>query len=263
MRAQNSDEKIGQDSLEYQWERFSVSLGIFLTSINSDISLQGQERGLGVSVNLEDALGLTTSSFVVRGEAEYNFGSKMRSHVRVGYFGLIRNADKTLEQEITIGDEVYPIGTEVSSRYDMHIIRTLYDYAYFRDERINLALSVGLYIMPMNFSIGIDNIIDESAKFVAPLPVVGFRNTFFITPRILIKQNAEFLYFSTSSFLGSITDVNVWLEYNPFKHWGLGLGMNTFRYHFSATEQIGENLNFEGSLKTGFTGLLLYGKYYF
>ena len=263
LRAQGSDNKSGQDSLVYKWERFSVSLGAFMTSINSDISIQGQEHGLGVTVNLEDALGLNTSNYFIRGEAEYNFGSKMRSHVRVGYLGLIRNADKTLEQEITIGDEVYPIGTEVSSRYDMHIIRTLYDYAYFRDERINLALSVGLYIMPMNFSIGTDYLIDESAKFIAPLPVIGFRNSFLITPRILLKQNVEVLYIKTSSFLGYISDVNIWLEYNLFKHWGIGLGFNTFRYNFSASEQIGENLNFEGSIKTGFTGLLLYGKYYF
>ena len=262
LRAQETDKKIQKDSLVYQWERFSVSLGGFLTTINSDISLKGQASGVGVSVNLEDALGLSTSSFVIRGEAEYNFGSKRRSHVRVGYFGLIRNSDKTLESEITIGDEVYPIGTEISTKYGLNIIRALYDYSYFKDERFSLALSIGLYIMPLSFSIGTEYIIDESAAFIAPLPVLGFRNTFQITPKVLLKQNFEILYLKTSSFLGNINDLNIWLEYNPFKHWGIGVGLNTFRYHFSAQEQLGENLKFEGSIKTGFTGVLLYGRYY-
>lgn len=262
LRAQDSIPETQKDSMAFQWERFTVSLGAFLTTINSDISLQGQESGVGVIVNLEDALGLSTSSFVIRGEAEYNFGSKRRSHVRVGYFGLIRNADKTLESEITIGDQVYPIGTQISTKYGLNIIRTLYDYSYFRDERFSLALSIGLYIMPLSFSFGTDNIIDESASFIAPLPVIGFRNAFQITPKVLLKQNFEILYVSTSSFLGNINDMNVWLEYNPFKHWGIGLGINTFRYHFSASEEFGEYLKFEGTIKTGFTGVLLYGKYY-
>jgi len=262
LRAQDTDKKIQKDSLVYQWERFSVSLGGFLTTINSDISLKGQASGVGVSVNLEDALGLSTSSFVIRGEAEYNFGSKRRSHVKVGYFGLIRNSDKTLESEITIGDEVYPIGTEISTKYGLNIIRALYDYSYFKDERFSLALSIGLYIMPLSFSIETDYIIDESASFIAPLPVLGFRNTFQITPKVLLKQNFEILYFKTSSFLGNINDLNIWLEYNPFKHWGIGLGLNTFKYHFSASEEFSENLKFEGSIKTGYTGVLLYGRYY-
>lgn len=259
--AQDSIPGPGNDSLHYQWERFSISLGGFLTTINSDISLTGQESGLGVNVNLEDALGLSTSNFVIRGEAAYNFGAKKRSHLRLAYFGLIRNADKTLESEITIGEETYPIGTEVSSRYGFHIIRALYDYSFFKDERFDLALSAGLYILPMSFSFGAGNVIDESTAFIAPLPVLGFRNTFLITPKILLKQNFEILYFKTSSYLGNINDLNIWLEYNPFKHWGVGIGLNTFRYHFSATQPIGERA-FEGSIKTSFTGLLFYGRYY-
>jgi len=186
----------------------------------------------------------------------------MSSGIWVGYLGLIRNSKKTLESEITIGDEVYPIGTEISTKYGLNIIRALYDYSYFKDERFSLALSIGLYIMPLSFSIGTDYIIDESASFIAPLPVIGFRNTFQISPKVLLKQNFEILYFKTSSFLGNINDFNIWLEYNPFKHWGIGVGLNTFRYHFSAQEQLGENLKFEGSIKTGFTGVLLYGRYY-
>ena len=160
-------------------------------------------------VNLEDALGLSSSTFVIRGEADYNFGYRSRSHVRLGYFGLLRNSTKVLEEEVSIGGETYPIGTEVRTKFDMHIIRSLYDYSFFKDERVNLALSAGLYILPLNFSIGTDQLIDESAKLIAPLPVVGMRNTVLITPKFQIKQNVEVLYLKTGSFLGSISDINM------------------------------------------------------
>ena len=254
---------VAQDSLQYQWERFSVSLGGFLTTMNSDISLMGQQSGLGINVNLEDALGLSTSTTVVRGEVDYNFGSRGRSHLRMGYFGLIRHSDKTLEAELEIGNSVFPIGTEISSKFDMHIIRALYDYAVFKDERISLDLSVGLYVLPVSFSISTGNLINESDSFIAPLPVVGIRNSFFITPKILLKQNIDVLYVKTTSFQGSITDLNVWLEYHPFKHWGVGLGYNAFRFNYSAYLSSKNKMEFEGTLKTGFTGLLFYGKYYF
>jgi len=250
-----------QDSVNYQHEKFAVNLGGFLASMNSDISLGGQS-GLGVNLNLEEALGLSTSNFVIRGEAEYNFGSKRRSYIRMGYFGLFRNASKTLESELEIGNTVYPIGTEVDSKYNMQIIRAMYDYAYFKDERIMLGVSAGLYVLPVDFSIGTPYAIDESAKVIAPLPVFGFRNTFFITPKVLLKQNIELLYVKTSSIKGLISDLNMWVEYNPFKHFGFGLGLNTFRFNFTAYESIGQK-DFKGTIGTGFIGLLLYGKYYF
>jgi hypothetical protein len=260
--AQESHTKVERDSLHYQWDRFSVSLGGFLTTISSDLSLLGGEMGVGLSVNLEKALGLSSSTLVLRGDSEYNFGSRRRSHVRFGYFFLLRNSVKTLENEIEIGDEVYPIGTDVSSRMDLHIIRAMYDYSIYRDRRVTLGLSGGLYILPMSYSIGVDDIIDEADAFVLPLPVIGFRSAFFVTPKFIIKQNWELLYVKIPNFQGDISDLNVLLEYHPFNHLGIGLGFNAFRFSMTATEEW-KAREFAGTYKTGFTGLLLYGMYYF
>lgn len=261
--AQDTGKEIEDDTIEYNWERFSVSLGGFLTSMNSTVNLMGQEHGLGIQVNLEDALGLSTSSTYIRGEAGYNFGAKRRSYIRMGYFGLIRNATKVLETEISIGNSIYPIGTEVNSRFDMHIIRALYDYAFFKDERVMLSISGGMYVFPIKLAFSTGNSIKESADLIAPLPVVGFRSEFFITPKILIKQNVEFLYVEISDYKGIIRDLNVWLEYNPFRHLGIGLGLNSFQFDFSAYGETRSSRGFVGSINTGFTGLLFYGKYYF
>lgn len=259
LQAQETD----KDSLEYHWETFSVSLGGFLAGVKSDISISGSEMGLGIKINLEDALGLSTSTFAFRGEAEYNFGSKRRSHIRMSYFGLIRNSTKTLETEVEIGNSVFPIGTELSSKFNLHIIRGLYDYAFFKDERISLGVSGGLYILPVNFELGAGDVIQEGAAFVAPLPVIGVRNAILITPKIAIKQSVEVLYIKISNYQGSISDLNIWLEYNPFKHLGLGLGYNTFQLNFNSIQSAGNNRDFNGSIETGYSGLLFYGRYFF
>jgi hypothetical protein len=260
--AQDGDKKAEKDSLEYQWDRFSASLGAFITLINSDLALKGLESGVGISVDLEEALGLSTSTFAFRAESEYNFGSRRRSYVRLGYFYLNRNSVKTLESEIEIGDVVYEIGTDVKSKMNLHLIRALYEYSIFRDRRINLGLSCGLYILPTSYSIGTEYIIDETDAFVLPLPVIGFRMAVHVTPRFLIKQSWELLYAKTRHYRGDINDINMRFEYNPFTHFGFGLGFNVFRFSMSASEEWRAR-EFAGTFKTGFTGLLLYGKYYF
>lgn len=252
-----------QDSIDYKWERFSFSFGGFLTSISNDISISGQGTGLGLNINLEEALDLIASSLVIRSEAEFNFGSRRRSYVRMGYFGLFRSSRKVLEADLEIGNSVIPVGTEVNTKYNMQIIRALYDYAVYKDERVILALSAGLYILPVDFSIGTSVILNEAERFVAPLPVLGFRSTFNITPKLLIKQNIEFLYLKLAYFEGSISDLNLYLEYNPFKHFGLGLGYNAFRFNLKAYADTGIISDFQGAVNTGFNGLLFYGKFYF
>ncbi len=263
LQAQDPKKETDKDSLQYHWETFSVSAGGFLAGMNSDISIMGSESGLGINIDMEDALGLSTSTFAFRGEAEYNFGSRRRSHVKISYFGLIRNSNKTLEAELEIGNSVFPIGTELSSRFDLQIIRGLYDYAYFKDERISLGVSGGFYVLPVNLELGAGNVVEEGATFVAPLPVLGMRNVFFITPKILVKQSLEVLYIKISNYQGSISDLNVWLEYNPFKHLGFGLGYNTFHFNFNSIQSTGNDRDFIGSLETGYTGLLFYGRYFF
>lgn len=261
--AQDADLQPGQDSLGYRWEKFTVNLGGFLTTLNSDISIMGRSSGLGINVNMEDALGLNSTTFVIRGEADYNFGTRSRSQLRLGYFGLLRNSIKILESEINIGDMTYPVGTEVTTNFDMHIIRGLYDYSFFRDERVKLAIAAGLYILPVRFSVGTGKLIDESANIIAPLPVVGLRNSILVTPKFQIRQSVEVLYVKFGNYLGSISDLNIRLEYNPFRHWGIGLGFNSFRFQFSTSKELKDTFNFEGTIKTSFTGLLLYGRYFF
>lgn len=250
-----------QDSIQYKWEKFSVSLGGFLTTMNCNLSIDGQ-LGLGVNIDLEKALGLSTVNTVFRGEVEYNFGSKRRSHIRMGYFGFNRNASKTLESELEIGNSVYPAGTKLESKFNMRIFRGLYDFSYFKDKRINLSVSAGLYMLPIQYSVGSDTLINESDSFIAPFPVVGFQNSFFIAPKVILKQNVEVMYYQDPNFKGYISDINVWLEYNPFKHFGFGLGYNSFRFNFTAYERV-DDVDFRGSVSTGFSGLLFYGKYYF
>ena len=120
------------------WDRFSVSLGGFIALTNTSIRLGSKQLGIGIDINLEDALGMEVSNFVFRSDAIYRIGERKRHSLKANYFSFTRSAYKVLEAEIEIGDHIFPIGSEIDSRFDMFILNIAYDYSFYSDERINL-----------------------------------------------------------------------------------------------------------------------------
>ena len=92
---------------------------------------------------------------------------------------------------------------------------------------------------------------------------MGLGTSFAITPKIRLNQSIEIFYLEISTFKGSLSNINVIIEYNPWKHLGFGLGINTYRLNIEAYKENETFLNFKGTVKTSYTGLLLYGKYFF
>jgi len=261
--AQDMSKKALKDSLNFGHEIFSFSGGMFLTTLNSNISVGNSQLGLGININVEDALGLNTQMFVVRGKADYIFGKRMHSMTGISAFNFYRRASKVLETQIEIGDHIFPIGTSVSSNFNTTVIKGNYDYLFFSDERVRLGASVGLYIMSTRFEISALNSFAEAGNLVAPLPVIGTKSTFWITPKWIINQSIDVMYLKVSNYKGNIIDVNISVEYLPFKNFGVGLGYNAFKFNLEAREESKIAGEFIGTLELAHSGLFLYGKFYF
>lgn len=258
-------EKEHTDSLkqdEYKWERFSINFGGFLSGLNSDIVIGSDQLGLGVTLNLENALGLESSSTVIRSEVEYAIGKKMRHSTRFTYYGFYRGAQKTLVEDLELGDKTFLKGTTLASQFNFEIFKFDYAYAIFMDERVKINATIGFFFLPLSFSSSAEDNRRTAFSFTAPLPAIGFRTYFAVTPRLYIIQNIELLYLSVGAFTGSMTDLNLKAEYKPWNHFGVGLGLNSYRLSFAQTKP-DTYLDFAGSIKTGYTGLMFYVKYFF
>ena len=251
------------DSLIYPRKQFSLSFGGFLASLKNDVVVGNEQLGLGVSLNVEDAFGLQTSTTVLRGDVEYALGKRKRSIVGFEYFGLFRSASKVLESEIQIDTVVFPIGSELNSHFNLQIFKGDFDYAFYMDERIRIGASFGLFIIPISLSTDGKHFSEFKAQVTAPLPVFGLSTDFAITPKLRLKQSIEFLYVQFSNFKGVLTDLNVRLEYNPWKHFGFGLGFNSYDLDITITSGSNIKLDFIGTIESSFAGILFYGRYYF
>lgn len=252
------------------WEKLSVTFGFFLTDFQSDVSLTGS--GAGVVLNLEDVLGLDAATSQFRLDAHYR--AWRRHHFYFSFYDLSRNASKKLEVEIPDTDPPVQAGAKVESNLDIRIYKTGYSFSFWNDDRLDLGAGLGFYIMDLGAGIlaaggisGEETIQGEvllAEATTLPLPVLGLRGSVAITKRVFIKQSVDFFYINFSGFEGLLLDTNIMLEGNICRFFGLGAGFNFMRVDIQGdggSDFLGGGWN--GKLNFDYTGIFLYGKFFF
>lgn len=247
----------------WPWERYSVTLGGFIADINSDVRLGISNLGTGVDVNLEDALGLDTTSRVFRVGAAVRFGKSRRHQAQFSWFKMNRDATKTLGRDIEIDNVVYPIGTRVDSFLDIQIWKATYNYSFFLDDRVNLAAGLGVFVMPIKYGVSASGIGETGEDITAPLPAIGLRADFALTRKWFLRQTVDLFYLKVGDFKGAMVDSTTAVEYRPWKNLGFGLAANSFKLDIEAKGDDYPNIDFVGNIKFDYVGLLLYGKLYY
>jgi hypothetical protein len=94
-----------------------------------------------------------------------------------------------------------------------------------------------------------------SETFTAPVPVLGLRGDFVITSRWLFRASTDLVYLPLDEYDIAITDSLLALEYTPFEHGGIGLGLNNVRYKVESN-----SLDVDGKARLEFVGALAYLK---
>lgn len=246
------------------WERFSLSLGGFIATLHSDVQIGVEQLGAGIVVNVEDALGLDSSTTVWRADFRYRFGSSRRHRFGLAYSDFRRDSIKVLEKDIPIGDTTITVGEQVRSEFNFSIIRGEYSYSFFHDDRMDFSAGIGLYMMPIELQLEStsERVVDEA--FIAPLPTLYLEGIFAITPKLFLRAGFGILYLEIGDFTGAIFDSTIALEYNVWEHVGFGLGFDRFQLEIeSEGEDSYPGVDFIGNLGFRYSGILLYTKIYF
>ena len=249
------------------WEKFGIQAGYFLSAVDSGLRLG---TGIGVDIDVEDLLGLDSNSSVFRVGALWRFTENRRHRFDFSWFSLNRDGTRQILQDIVIedrdGNEI-PInaGSTVDAFFDLDIYQLAYSYSFLQDDRLDLAVQIGAYIMPIDVGLSVAGAIDEqgSARFTAPLPVLGLRMDIALTPRWFIRTGAQAFYLEYDNFAGSILKVNAALEYNPWEHVGIGLGFDTLKINIEADGEDYPGIDLNGKVNFGYAGLQLYLRFFY
>jgi len=245
------------------WEKFSIAVGGFVTESDTEFQINSRNLGVGAIIDLEQALGVKRTFRTYRVDTNYRFGETRRHEIEVDYFDSKRTGDKTLEEDLQIGDVVFPKGTGVTTEFNLRFLNLDYVYNFLMDDRVRLGASAGLHTTGIGLTVsesGGGRIEDES--FTAPLPMLGLRLEVVLTPRWRVKSDVNLFYLEYDQYTGRLGDLSIGIEYAPWEHFGLGAAMNTINY---LVESDGDSsvTDLNGELRFQLSGFMLYGRYFF
>lgn len=249
------------------WEKWSVSLGGFYSNTDTSVRLGA---GLGVDLDLEKALDIKAKNTVFRAETGWRFSENKKHRIDLSWFALHRKAERILGQDFDItrpdgSTTTIAAGSNVSSQVNLDLYQIFYSYSFLQDDRVDLAVITGLYVMPIDFALSSSGAteVEGSLKFAAPLPVVGYRMDFALTPKWYFRSQSQFFYVAYKNFEGKLVEMRGAVEYLPIKRVGIGLGFVTLNASFEATGKDYPGADFSGKFQFQDNGLQLYAKYFF
>ncbi len=254
-----------EDEKTKPWEHFSLNIGGFVTTLNSDVRIDSKS-GVGIDIDGENTLGLDSSMTVFRAEAVFRFPSSLRHRFDLGYFELRRNGTKTIQKDIEIRDQVFTAGARLDSSMDLKLIRGAYSYSFFQDDRFDLGVSVGAYVTPVTLSFKSSNLegsegrVSKTESSTLLLPVLGVRFDFAITPKLFLKQNIDLFYLEYEGSQASLVDARIALEYNIWRYLGLGVAYEVFHVQVESEKGDFLGLDYGGQLRVDYGGVFLYAK---
>ncbi len=237
-------------------ERFSVSLGGFFTDRITDLRLDGS-LGRGLPVNFEKDLGLDSVSRVFRLDGYYRFQGPHRLDFSV--FDLSRSASKQIDKTIEWGDEVFQIGAELETRFDLEIYKAAYTYEFRQSETGFLGVTGGLYVADSATRL-IANVTGqrELRSLTAPLPVLGLRGEREFADCWKLRVSGEFFFLEYDGYDGTIWDLYAAVDYEVSDHVSIGAGLNSVRLNVRTSKD-----RFDGRMKWRYNGALLFLKFDF
>ena len=256
------------DPADMPWQKLYVNIGYFLASMNSGFRIGSGQNGIGVDLDVEDVLGLNTTEKAFRIDAGWRFTKNKRHKVQFSWFRIDRSGEKFLNTPIEIPDgeggstQLGP--GQFSSTFNFDIVELKYEYSFFLDERADLNIGIGLFVMPIEF--GFTGVVDGATsvdireEITAPLPVIGVGFDFAITPKWYVRQQLDLFYLAIGDFEGGIAHNNLALEWLPWKHVGFGLGLEHMKVAVEAKGSDYPQIDFVGSVEFDYFGAQLYIK---
>jgi hypothetical protein len=246
------------------WEKSYVNLGGYIADMNSSFRLGVDNVGLGLIIDTEKFLGMTTNDTAFRLEGGYRFGESMRHKIEAGWFNFSRRSEKTIGEDIALppemgGDTLYA-ETTIASIFNFDIIRAKYKYSIVLDDRVDMNLGVGFYVMPVKIGLGRKGEERKDQDITAPLPVLGLGAEIVVSKHWLLRQNLDLFYLKVGSFKGSILDAQAALEYSNWRHWAVGAGVDGLRLQVEADGKDYPLMDFVGAISFSYFGAQLYVK---
>jgi hypothetical protein len=227
-------------------------------------AVAGPVLGLGTQLDFTNTLGGRDSTDAFRVDALYRFNERHAlgfSWYRVGLGG-----DKTITQQIQVGDNTVSAGAATQSSLSFNIYRLLYNYSFYRNEKVELGVSPGLYMMRTKFNFAAQGTINGLASNTAlvneevtlPLPSIGLVANYNVTPKLQFQSRYDVFYLSIGNYAGSMFEFYGGLEYRIVNHFAMGAAFDRLQADLRGNGHNGFSANFSYNLMYLYASVYLF-----
>jgi len=226
-----------EDWIKQGNETFTLGLGAFLPAFDTILRVDNQTVGAGDSIDLENDLGLKEDQTVFWVGGTWRFADRHR--LGVSYFSFERDASATALRDLTIGDEVYPVGASLDTKFGLTIAPVFYAYSFIKNQRHELAGSFGFHWFALDFEVQGSASLPEgdadanaSAKADVPLPLFGLRYDYYVNQRWTTSVHGEVFALDITDeafrFSGSLYNIRLSTDYWVTNNFGIGAAVSWF-----------------------------------
>jgi hypothetical protein len=244
-------------------DKIVFDIGAFVLNTDLKAGLNGQSAS-NPDVDFNQVFGKDDNATRIRADLLWRITPTQ--HVRFMYFDNTRNASRTLDQQITWGDNTYDVGANVNLQTKYNIYELAYEYAFLRRPDYELAFSAGVHFTDMRIRLsGTASSTDSegnvtqvsgatsSRSLPAPLPVIGLRGGWAVSEHWYIDGLAQYFQAKVDGYDGHLSDLRVGATWMYNQNFGVGVGYNRFSTNLNVNRS-----SFDGNLNFGYSGLLVY-----
>jgi hypothetical protein len=251
-------------------DRFVINLGGYLVTSSLNSSLKGSANTSDQSINFDKQFGMDDGD-QTRVRLDFLWRITPTHHLRFSYFDNDVRRTRTIDQDLAWGDYTFLAGGQVTAENKFRVYELAYEFAFLRRQNYQIAAIAGIHVDDLtlklsgNASLTVDTPagpVEQPATFTtksssvpAPLPVLGLRGDWAVSPHIYLEASAEWLRLSYKGIDGNWTDLRAGATWMFSHHFGLGIGYDYFATHVDVSKG-----SFNGQLNTGYQGLLIYVK---
>ena len=216
-------------------DRFFVGVGVAWVQSNVTANLNTGRIGLGTIIDFEDDVGLKKTNAL--GMFDFRMHLSERWVLDAEYFSLNRDGEKEISHTIDWGNLNIPLNAAVHGSFNMRDTRVSVGYAFFRRKDKEIGFGVGAHVMSLDAALSTRNLGSEGASQSAPLPVLTMYAQVALTNRWLLRVRVDRLSLDTGEVDGSIFSSGTDFVYQPWRHFGLGLGYRDINMQVSSTSE--------------------------
>jgi hypothetical protein len=218
-------------------ERYKLSIGTNIARFNSNITINSQDGSIDSDINFEEDAGFDSDIRTNWISGWYRVGDNHR--LNLTYIPIHRSGFRQTDKDIIVDNTTIKAGAVVAGEINNNIFDLSYIYSAYKRPNLEVGLSAGLYWLDTDFEIlaageiqaeGDDTPVfksdyESSQKLQAPLPLIGIRADYEITPSWRTQAAFRYLSVNIDNLEGEVFTVEIGTEYYFNRNWGLGASL--------------------------------------